>query len=61
MIHSFSLAVLFRFKKHKRHDLDDDVKNVFPAEVIKNCVKYIFVGWCLLILLTRQFLIWFMF
>ena len=27
------------------------------AEVIKNCVKYIFVGRCLLIFLTQQFLI----
>ena len=27
------------------------------VEVIKNCDKYIFVGRCLLILLTRQFLI----
>jgi len=35
----------FRFRKHKRHDLDYDVKKtVVPAEVIKNCVKYIFVG-----------------
>jgi hypothetical protein len=36
----------FRFRKHKRHDLDYDVKKktVVPAEVINNCVKYIFVG-----------------
>ena len=52
----------FRFRKHKRHDLDYDVKKQYlttsagTAEV----VKYIFVGRCLLIFLTRQFLIWFM-
>ena len=35
-----------------------NVKNYdVSAEVIKNCVKYIFVGRCLLIFLTRQFLI----
>jgi hypothetical protein len=45
--------MLFRFRKHKGHDLAYDVS----AEVIKNCDKYIFVGRCLLILLTRQFLI----
>ena len=61
MIHSFSLPVLFTksvpVRKHKRHALDDDVKkNVFPAEVIKNCFKCIFVGRCLV---TRQFLILF--
>ena len=47
----------FRFRKHERHNLPYDVS----AEVIKNCVKYIFVGRCLLIFLTRQFLIWYMF
>jgi uncharacterized protein YsxB (DUF464 family) len=31
-------------------------KTVVSAEVIKNCVKYIFIGRYLLILLTRQFL-----
>jgi hypothetical protein len=34
---------------------------VVSAEVIKNCVKYIFLRQCLLMLLTGQFLIWFMF
>ena len=52
-IHRFCLPMPFRFRKHKGHDLDYDVS----AEVIKNCDKYIFVGRCLLILLTRQFLI----
>ena len=44
---------IHHFRKHKGHDLAYDVS----AEVIKNCDKYIFVGRCLLILLTRQFLI----
>jgi hypothetical protein len=34
-------------------NIDVDVS----AEVIKNCDKYLFVGRCLLMLLTRQFLI----
>ena len=52
-IHRLCLPMPFRFRKHKGHDLAYDVS----AEVIKNCDKYIFVGRCLLILLTRQFLI----
>ena len=52
-IHRFCLPMPFCFRKHKGHDLAYDVS----AEVIKNCDKYIFVGRCLLILLTRQFLI----
>ena len=35
MIHSFSLAVLFTnsvlFRKHKPHDLDDDIKKHIPS------------------------------
>jgi hypothetical protein len=57
-IHRFCLPMPFRFRRDKGHDLAYDVS----AEVIKNCDKYIFVGRCLLILLTRQFLIlWTMF
>ena len=52
-IHRFCLPMPFHFRKNKGHDLAYDVS----AEVIKNCDKYIFVGRCLLILLTRQFLI----
>ena len=52
-IHRFCLPMSFRFRKHKDHDLAYDVS----AEVIKNCDKYIFVGRCLLILLTRQLII----
>ena len=52
-IHRFCLPMPFRFRKHKGHDLAYDIS----AEVIKNCDKYIFVGRCLLILPTRQFLI----
>ena len=52
-IHRFCLSMMFRFRKHKGHDLAYDVS----AEVIMNCDKYIIVGRCLLILLTRQFLI----
>ena len=48
MIHRFCLPMPFRFRKHKGH--------VLAYEVIKNCDKYISVGRCLLILLTRQFL-----
>ena len=60
--HPFALKVLFtnavRLRKHERHNLPYDVKKYdVSAEVIKNCVKYIFVGRCLLIFLTRQFLI----
>jgi hypothetical protein len=54
----FCLPMPFRFRKHERHNLPCDVKNYdVSAEVIKNCVKYIFVGRCLLIFLKRQFLI----
>jgi len=53
----FCLPIPFQFRKHKGHALEYDVKNVVPAEVIKNYVKYIFVGRCLLILVTRQSLI----
>ena len=52
-IHRFCLPMPLRFRKHKGHDLAYDVS----ADVTKNCDKYIFVGRCLLILLTRQFLI----
>ena len=42
------------FRKHEHHNLPYDIKNYdVSAEVIKNCVKYIFVGRCLLIFLTR--------
>ena len=48
----------FRLRKHECHNLPYDVKHYdVSAEVSKNCVKYIFVGRCLLIFLTRQFLI----
>jgi hypothetical protein len=50
--------MLFRFRKHERHNLPYDVNNYdVLEEVFKNYVKYIFVGRCLLIFLTRQFLI----
>ena len=57
-IKRFGLPMPFRFRKHERHNLPYDVENYdVSAEVIKNCVKYIFVGRCLLIFLKRQFLI----
>ena len=52
----------YSVEQAERHNLPYDVNNYdVSAEVIKNCVKYIFVGRCLLIFLTRQFLIWYMF
>ena len=57
-IKGFFLPMPFQFRKHERHNLPYDVKNYdVSAEGIKNCVKYIFVGRCLLIFLTRQYLI----
>jgi hypothetical protein len=36
--------MLFWFRKHERHNLPYDVKNYdISAEVMKNCVKYIFL------------------
>jgi hypothetical protein len=51
----FCLPMPFRFRKHERHNLPYDIKNDdVSAEDIKNCVKYIFVGRCLLIFLAIE-------
>ena len=56
-IHRFCSPMPFRFRKHKGHDLAFAVKIMTSQQrLLRHCDKYIFVGRCLLILLTRQFL-----
>ena len=60
-IHRFCLPMPFRLENIEVTTLLWRKNYDVSADVIKNFDKYMFVGRCLLILLTRQFLIWYMF
>jgi len=57
----FISGFVYQFRSDCKKDTTSIMKKVLlvvvSAEVIKNCVKYIFLRQCLLMLLTGQFLI----